>query len=485
VSRKKRSKKPPARPSPSGRKRFQLAAAIAIVALLGLAAALYLARTRAVIPEIDVSEMEPQVAKKIRESREAVAANPRSGEAWGKLGMVLQAHGLDREASECYRYASERDPKEFRWPYLRAHALREFDPKGAMEEAERAMALDRRYAPAHVLEAEILEEQGDTKLAISRYRTALEADPTNTMAAFGAGRLYLANGDMDKARGLLEKAEELDPEAGAIHASLAQLYRRLGDTDSAQKEAALAFEKKSPVAIADPVHFQMRQESVSSLVQLERARKAAEAGDFRTAEKAYRDLVDLRPDDPDMRARLGDVLAQEHQLGPATEQYQAALARNPKHAEAHYGLGTVLNLEGRYDEAVEHYRASLEGRPDHVPTLVNLGALLAFQGKTGEAEAAFRKALSLEPDAFAPNRQMGELSLKARDFESAIAYFDKALATDPGSAPVHLQLAVALASVGKFAPALDHARKAEELGQPMKPGFIAQLEKLAARSGSS
>jgi tetratricopeptide (TPR) repeat protein len=488
----KGKKKMPAAPrpatSPSRPVRFRgkwIAAVAAVVILGGAAGAAYFLRDPVVIPVIDVSEMEPQVAKKISDYREAVAANPGSGDAWGKLGMVLQAHGLDREASECYRYAAERDPKEFRWLYLRAHSLREFDPKQALEEVERAMALDRSYAPAHVLEAEILEEQGETRWAITRYRTALDADPTNTMAAFGAGRLYLANGEMDKAQGLLEKAEELDPEAGAIHASLAQLYRRLGEADKAQKEAALAFEKKSPVEIADPIHFEMRQESVSSLVQLERARKAAEAADFGTAERAYRDLVELRPDDADMRARLGDVYAQEHQLAQAKEQYQEALSRNPKQVEAHYGLGNVLNLEGHYNEAIEQYLASLDGRPDHLPTLVNLGALLAFQGRTAEAEQMFQKALEIEPQAFAPNRQLGELSLKARDFETAIGYFSKALETEPGSAPVHFQLAVALASVGKFVPALEHARRAEELGQPMKPGFIAQLEKLAARSGAS
>jgi tetratricopeptide (TPR) repeat protein len=493
VSKKKKGQKKssaPPTPAPSPRRavrfRGKWIAGLALVTILGgVAGAVYFLREPVVIPVIDVSKMEPQVAKKISDYREAVAAHPRSGEAWGKLGMVLQAHGLDREASECYRYAVERDPKEFRWLYLRAHSLRELDPKKALEEAERALELDRSYAPAHVLEAEILEEQGETKWAITRYRTAFEADPTNTMAAFGAGRLYLANGDMDKAQGLLEKAEELDPEAGAIHASLAQLYRRLGEADKAQKEAALAFEKKSPVGIADPIHFEMRQESVSSLVQLERARKAAESGDFATAEKTYRDLVELRPDDADMHARLGDVYAQEHQLSQAKEQYQEALARNPKHVEAHYGLGTVLNLEGRYDEAIEQYRASLEGKPDHVPTLVNLGALLAYQGKTAEAEEAFQKALQVEPEAFAPNRQLGELSLKAREYDAAIAYFRKALKTEPDSGPVHLELAVALASVRKFGSALEHARKAEELGQPMKPGFIAQLEKLAARSGAS
>jgi tetratricopeptide (TPR) repeat protein len=116
-----------------------------------------------------------------------------------------------------------------------------------------------------------------------------------------------------------------------------------------------------------------------------------------------------------------------------------------------------------------------------VPTLIKLAALLAFQGQVAEAEATLRRALEVEPRAFGPNRQLGELCLKNREFDRAIGYFQTALEAQPDSGVVHLQVAVALASTNRFGPALDHARRASELGEAVKPEFLSRLESLAAR----
>jgi len=416
--------------------------------------------------------MEPAVAAKILDHLEKARSSPRSAETWGKLGEVLQAHGLAREASECYLAAIDLSPREFPWHYLRAHALRGVDAALALAQTEEALRLDPAYAAAHVLKAEIREQQGETEKALASYEKALELEPTSAIAAFGAGRLSLSQGNLDRARALLEAA-----------AGLAQLYRRLGEDDKARAEAETAFAKKAAVGVTDPIHFRMTQESVSSLVQLERAAAASEAGDFRRAEEIYRGLVELRPDDADLRARYGDVLVQVNQTAKAREEYLGALGTNPAHAAAHHGLGNLRNLEGDFEGALSEYRASLESRPDHVPTLVNFGALLAFQGKGNEAEAAFRRALEIEPTAFGPNRQLGELLLKRGDVAGAIRHFRAALEAEPDSGPVHFQLAMALASTEQFGPALEHARKASALGHPVKPDVLSRLEAMAARGG--
>lgn len=74
--------------------------------------------------------MEPQVAAKVSEAREAVLAGPESSEAWGRFGMTLHAHRLEGDAAVCYRRAAELSPGEFRWHYLLAHALRDTDAEG-------------------------------------------------------------------------------------------------------------------------------------------------------------------------------------------------------------------------------------------------------------------------------------------------------------------------------------------------------------------
>jgi tetratricopeptide (TPR) repeat protein len=433
------------------------------------------------IPDVDLSAMEPRVAAKITEHREAVEADPASHEAWGRLGMVLQAHGRSDEASECYRRAAELAPRDFRWQYLLAHALRSADPQGALAQAETASQIKRDYAPVHVLRGQLLEEDNRPELALDQYQRAVAIDPDCAIAHFGLGRIYLSKGQLEQSLRHLLRARELSEDAPAIRASLAQVYRRLGDREAAAREARLASELDGAVGITDPIHYQMRKESVSSLAQLDRAKDAYRAGDYQVAERIYRELVELRPDDADMHQRLGDTLAHQSKLQAAKEEYRAALEINPKQASALYGLGNMLNFEGTYGEAERQYRRALEVRPEHVPTLLNLGGILVFQGQLEEAVSVFRKACEVEPEGFGPNRQLGQVLFRQNKFPEAIPHFRAALASRPDSGPVHLQLGMALAATEDFRKAWEHVRRAQELGETVPQKLIGELERRIPR----
>jgi hypothetical protein len=56
----------------------------------------------------------------IEEKRQAGLAAPRSGSAWGEVGMAPAAQDIPPEAMVCYRRAIDLDPNDGRWPYLLA-----------------------------------------------------------------------------------------------------------------------------------------------------------------------------------------------------------------------------------------------------------------------------------------------------------------------------------------------------------------------------
>lgn len=429
------------------------------------------------VPNPDPSVMEPQVAEKIQAHRDAVFTEPDSHEAWGKLGVVFQAHGLEAEAASCYRRAIELEPSEFRWQYLLVHALRATDRPAALERANVAARLGKGYPPIHVLRGELLEEENALDGAREAYEAALSIDNLCAMAVFGLGRAQLSSGDLDAALEHLRRAAELSPDSGPVHVLLARLYRRMGDRESAVREANLASGLTAPVAIDDPIHFRMTRESVSSITLLARARDAGEALDHQRAERMYLQLLDLRPDDADMHARLADSLARQDKREEAKKEYLAALDINAHQASAHFGLGTILGLEGRYDEAARHYRKSLEGRPDHVSTLLNLGGILVFEGKLDEAAKIFHQALAAEPEGFGPHRQLGELLVRQKKYAEAIPHFRAALDVRPNFGNLHLQLARTLASTGEFQKAWQHAHRAQELGETVPPRLAEELQK--------
>lgn len=237
-----------------------------VIALLSLAigSAVFLLRREALpLPDVDLSRIEPRAAERIRERQEQVELHPRSPEAWGNLGMTLHSERLVLEAAESYERAIELEPADFRWHYLRAHALAELDPERALEALDRALAIDPDYAAAYILQARLLEERGETGSARALYEKALELEPRSAAAAFGAGRLSLEEGDLEKARELLEQAAGHD-NAAPIHEALADLYRRLGDEDRARREEALAEQAEKEIEPLDPIYLQMQEASKSS-----------------------------------------------------------------------------------------------------------------------------------------------------------------------------------------------------------------------------
>ena len=95
----------------------------------------------ATIRAFDLSAAEPSVAAKITQAREAVERDPGSNEAWGHLGVVLDAHGFFTDAVACYRRAGQLAPQAVRWPYLSGLVLAFDDPNSPIHAFGRALAI--------------------------------------------------------------------------------------------------------------------------------------------------------------------------------------------------------------------------------------------------------------------------------------------------------------------------------------------------------
>src|SRR5205823_871880 len=92
-------------------------------------------------PEIPWEEAEPAVARILREHYQAVRDDPRSGHAWGRLGMVLLANGYGPQAYTRLVQAEPLDPPEPTWPHLQALRVLAFednDLKASLDHLSRA-----------------------------------------------------------------------------------------------------------------------------------------------------------------------------------------------------------------------------------------------------------------------------------------------------------------------------------------------------------
>ncbi len=394
------------------------------------------------IPDPETAAMEPRVREKILRHRRLVAEDHGSAESWGSLGKTFQAHGLEAEAEESYARAAELDPADFRWPYLRATALKNVRPDDALEAVDRALHLHPDYPAAHLLAAELLERAGDPEAALDRYHRALDAAPDSAAAALGIGQQLMQRGELEAARGRFERAAALEPRAGPVQAALAQLYNRLGDGEAARAAAAAARDLPGMVPADDPVLAEVWSEAVSKRGYEAQALRAEAAADIAGAEAVYERLLALNPGDPDLL----------------------------------YNFGNLYVRTRDFERAVRRYEGALEARADHLAARVNLGNALLMLGRREEAAVQLQRALEHDPADPDAHRTLGGLFAYQGDNDRAIRHYRAVLERTPQDGEVHRDLAIVLAAEGAFAGAWEHVESAEKLGAPPSPSFLLTLQ---------
>jgi Tfp pilus assembly protein PilF len=155
---------------------------------------------------------------------------------------------------------------------------------------------------------------------------------------------------------------------------------------------------------------------------------------------------------------------------------------DPLTPEEHATLGGRYEAQGLTKQATEEYHAALRKQPDNLPALIGLGNLSYEQGKMKDAERYYRKALDRDPNHPMANNNLASVYLTlGKNLEEAERLARLALAQQSPHeayfwetlAGIHLQqghLAEAQADLilaDSTAPAEDQALK-EKIAQTNK-----------------
>ena len=106
----------------------------------------------------------------------------------------------------------------------------------------------------------------------------------------------------------------------------------------------------------------------------------------------------------------------------AIEEYRAALAQEPAHADAHVNLGRLLHEAGKPFDALEHYRAALDTRPSDGTAAFNLGVALEDLERVGEAIKAYERSIGIDPANADAHYNVARLFEQSGNSESAIRH---------------------------------------------------------------
>jgi tetratricopeptide (TPR) repeat protein len=435
----------------------------AAVALVAAGVWWWRAATTPDLPEIPLDGAAKPMVEAVEAARAEVRQNPRSGAAWGKLGLVLGANHYPQPAVACFTHAERFDPDNPLWPYMHAHHLLQLgDAEPAPPSFQRA--LDRARP----------RDERTTLLS----RMAL---------------LALREGSLDQAARYIDAHRDLDPEDPRLH--YAQALLAIARDDRAAARAHLNRLTDSPLA---------RKQAHTLLATLadgdrELARTHQEQANRLPPDASWPDpfLSELARHEVARRAPIDEYWDLERD-GRSAEAlfYLRRLAAEAPDEEVCFTLGFALYKANAFDEAVPALRTALGFNPRNPKAHLFLGAALLNQGerehrKPGGAPKAaplFREAVEAEDRALALQSNLGFAHLiRGR----ALKYLDRpaeavdalrqAVLCQPESAEMHTALGETLAETGQVAEGVKRLEDAVRVAAPNDPRPREALEKWRAK----
>ncbi len=149
------------------------------------------------------------------------------------------------------------------------------------------------------------------------------------------------------------------------------------------------------------------------------AASLAARGDHDRAIWCLERLIELEPDHPDARARLGHAYWQRGEPEQAHDCYLAHLRRHHGDVEAMFAIGVLLRETHRLSEASAKFRQVIELQPEHARAHLQLGELALIADHADAATAHFHRARRCDPDLAGPCLGLARLAWARGDLRAA------------------------------------------------------------------
>lgn len=190
-----------------------------------------------------------------------------------------------------------------------------------------------------------------------------------------------------------------------------------------------------------------------------------QSGKLDEAEAAYRQLLDISPENTDLLYLLGMIAVQKGAYEAGINYLYQAVKLSPDSIAYHFTLAHALQEAGHPKEAMERYKSVLQMDPSLPETYNNMGIISRRQGETTEAVSYFKQALEKNA-SFAPAYvNLALIERDEGDFDQAVAHLDKAISIAPDDAEAYAQKAATLRLTHKAEEAIELYQKALEIEQ--------------------
>ena len=401
------------------------------------------------IPNPDLSRAEEVVRRHLGEARANLAAtlaqaqvppgvpDPDLAAAYGQTGGYYLAHKLWVAAEACYTNAERLDPKDPRWPYYLGYRYeQDAQPELAAAAYDRALGLNPELTVARLrlglcdLGLDRLDE------AVPLLTVAAENPGLRGAAFYGLGRAAQSRRDPAAAVPLFEQALAEDPDATRSTTPWRwptgpwARWTRHGPT--------LPRRGDGEPRIPDPLVDDLAKLLSGARTLYYRGIEALRDGHYDVAVAAFREALEIEPDNVNARVTLARALYLAGDPQGAADQLREALGRDPNHALGLFLMGALLEEQGDGPGALDHYRRVLEADPQHGGAHHALGNALMHSGDYQGAAAHYAAAHAAVPQdtPAALMQAMALVRLGPEYHGEARAVLTSALAITPRTPPL-------------------------------------------------
>lgn len=191
-------------------------------------------------------------------------------------------------------------------------------------------------------------------------------------------------------------------------------------------------------------------------------RRNTEPALFEQAERACHRALTRGRDSVEVLVALGTLHQVSGQLDAALEEFDRAIAAQPRFAAAHMGRADVLDLAGRTGEAEAGYKEAIEIDRGYWEGFQALGNFYFENGRYAEAVQQYQEVIRRTPDNASAFNNVGAAYFLMGDFQSAAEIWLKSLEILP-SMSAYSNVGTMYYYLGRFEDAIRMFQKAVDL----------------------
>jgi len=269
------------------------------------------------------------------------------------------------------------------------------------------------------------ELAGDKQEAADTYAKAANSAKGNIGLVLSAAQALVSLGQLDAARGFLDKAKEMNGNHYRLHTIVAQIAVAEDQIPDAIREYQSAISNLPPGAPEGPLYPVQLRLNLYELQQ-QTGDQAAAKQQLDLASTQLSQIHVATASRPEFLRLRAAIEAQQGNLDAADKDLKEALALAPGNVNSLLNYGTLLWKLGQKEEARKTFEKVTAIDHDNRAALTSLGYLARDKGNPKQAEEYFSRVAKLHPNDAGAHMALGDLYSAEREFDKAQTSYQSA-----------------------------------------------------------